>query len=539
MVPAILTILRARLLAILAIALLPGMAAVAIAGAILAAYPALAGSGGFYGAVAAACLLATLVSLALAWISLERMIMAPVAPVLRAVAALAAGEVPARLGPPYASGPLGRLAEACDGAAQRQDELARQLKLSEARTEQARSRFADIVESTSEAVAYYDEDDHLVFVNSRFRAFFPELADAISPGMTFTEVCRMAAELGQFAGAEGRAAAWVSERLEQRRYPDRPHERSTGENWFRIRDRVTRSGGTITVYADITPSKSAEIELESRIAEAEASRDQMEAQSRQLAALADSYAEARRLSEYANRAKSEFLARMSHELRTPLNAIIGFADIMRNGMFGPLGSPRYHDYVADIRSSGRHLLDIINDILDLAKIEAGRYELAEERIDPARIIASTMRFVRERAQIGGVQLVTTIGPDTPMLRADERSLKQIMVNLLSNAVKFTPSGGTVTAFTRLTAAGELVIGVTDTGIGMAAGEIPEALRPFGQTKSAHVAANEGTGLGLALVKSMIELHGGKLDLESSVGVGTTAMARFPADRVVARLAEAV
>lgn len=262
----------------------------------------------------------------------------------------------------------------------------------------------------------------------------------------------------------------------------------------------------------------------------------MEAQSRQLAALAESYAEARRQSEYAIRAKSEFLARMSHELRTPLNAIIGFADVMQGGMFGPLGSPRYNEYVTDIRNSGHHLLSIINDILDLAKIEAGGYEITEDVVEPERVITSSLRFVRERAQRDSINLATDIDPQIPNLLADERAMKQVLVNLLTNAVKFSPAGGTVTAFARQIDTGELVIGVKDTGVGMAASEVPHALKPFGQTKSAKIVGNEGTGLGLPLVKSMVELHGGVLDIASTPGVGTVVTARFPVARVTERLA---
>ena len=385
----------------------------------------------------------------------------------------------------------------------------------------------------------FDQDDALVLFNVRFREFLPILAQRIRPGMSFTEVCWIAAECGQFAGAQGRTEAWMAERLEQRRYPDRAFERLAGDRWLRMRERATKTGGMVGVYADISELKKAAEKFDARIAELQASRDQMEAQTRQLTALTKSYAEARRQAEYADRAKSEFLARMSHELRTPLNVIIGFADIMHGSMFGPLGSPRYLEYVNDIRSSGRHLLTVFNDILDLSKIEAGRFELSESSVDLRDVIVGCMRFVHERAQKEKIELATAIDADLPNLTADERALKQIMVNLLTNAVKFTSAGGKVTAFARMADSGEMAIGVADTGAGMTAEEIPTALKPFGQTKSAKLANNEGTGLGLPLVKSMVELHGGRLEIASERGVGTTVTAFLPAARVLQSLAQAV
>ena len=235
----------------------------------------------------------------------------------------------------------------------------------------------------------------------------------------------------------------------------------------------------------------------------------------------------------ANRAKSEFLANMSHELRTPLNAIIGFADLIGAESFGPLGDARYRDYAQDISDSGKHLLALINDILDLSKIESGRMELQEENIDIADTVRSCLRFMGERARNGELELVAEIDETTiSLLRADPRMLKQILFNMLSNAIKFTPPGGKVTIRAWHNRQSGYIIQVEDTGIGIALDDIPKALSRFGQIDSALGRKYEGTGLGLPLTKSLAELHGGSLDLQSEVGVGTTVTVRFPAGRLL-------
>jgi signal transduction histidine kinase len=237
----------------------------------------------------------------------------------------------------------------------------------------------------------------------------------------------------------------------------------------------------------------------------------------------------------ANRAKSEFLANMSHELRTPLNAIIGFSEIMKNQAFGPLGSPQYLEYMEDIHDSGNHLVDIINDILDLSKIEAGRMELKEAKLPLQAIIDSCMRIIHERAESAEIELTTSVPDDLPDLHADERLVKQMLINLLSNAVKFTPAGGTVTVGAQFKG-GALLIGVADTGIGMSREEALIALEPFRQVDGSHSRQLEGTGLGLPLVKSYIELHGGSFRLDSGSGKGTLVTLTFPPERTMAKIA---
>jgi PAS domain S-box-containing protein len=242
--------------------------------------------------------------------------------------------------------------------------------------------------------------------------------------------------------------------------------------------------------------------------------------------------EAKEVAEFANRSKSEFLANMSHELRTPLNAIIGFSEVLIAQMFGPLGAERYVEYANDIRASGAHLLEIINDILDVSKAEAGKLELHEQHVDLADATDSAFRLVKERAEQGQVALRSDVPGGLPRLWADERMVKQILINLLSNAVKFTPEGGTVSVSAREEPTGCLALSVADTGVGIPEGQIEAALAPFGQVESALARKHSGTGLGLPLVRSLVELHGGSFELQSEPGAGTTATVRMPKARVV-------
>ena len=235
--------------------------------------------------------------------------------------------------------------------------------------------------------------------------------------------------------------------------------------------------------------------------------------------------------ERANHAKSAFLANMSHELRTPLNAIIGFSEIMEQGLFGPLGNPQYREYAEDIRRSASHLLSIISDILDLSKIEAGRMELHEELIDLAYVVDSSLTIVKESAANAGLALRSLLPKDLPPLYADKRSVRQILLNLLSNSIKFTPSGGSVVVEAGIEAGGGLALVVRDTGIGMTSEGIEIVLQPFGQIESAHTRTHNGTGLGLPISKSLAELHGGSMTVESEVGKGTEITVRFPARRI--------
>jgi two-component system, cell cycle sensor histidine kinase PleC len=244
---------------------------------------------------------------------------------------------------------------------------------------------------------------------------------------------------------------------------------------------------------------------------------------------------ARMAAEESSRVKSQFMANMSHELRTPLNAIIGFSEVIRDALVGPVAA-RYKDYARDIHSSGRHLLGLINDVLDLSKIELGRLELHEEPVVLAKLVSDCERFVAERVRASSLELAIDLPSDLPMLRADELRLKQVVLNLLSNAVKFTPVGGRITLRAATTPESGIVLAVADTGIGMKAEEIPIALEPFRQIDSALNRRYEGTGLGLPLARTLVELHGGTLAISSAPGQGTTVTVTLPAERVIRKAA---
>ncbi len=247
---------------------------------------------------------------------------------------------------------------------------------------------------------------------------------------------------------------------------------------------------------------------------------------------------AKLVAEAANHAKSSFLANMSHELRTPLNAIIGFSETISRQTYGPVGSSKYLEYIDDINQSGMHLLKIINDILDLSKIEAGEADLDEEVIEVSEAVRSCLNLVKRRAKTGGVDLKCDVLTGAAPLYADELKLRQILINLLSNAIKFTPAGGEVVIKTWSRPEAGYVFQIADTGIGIALEDIPAVLTPFKQVDSDLNRKFEGTGLGLALTKSLVEMHSGSLDLQSEVGVGTTVTVRLPAERIVLKTATA-
>ncbi|HLI20341.1 MAG TPA: PAS-domain containing protein [Stellaceae bacterium] len=360
------------------------------------------------------------------------------------------------------------------------------------------------LQNMQQALVVYDRDLRLRMWNDKIYDIFRDLVPRRHQiGDSAALPMRILAENGVYG--PGDPAQLVAERMAAMRNAPPPVEELSLRDG-RIIERCLSpmpDGGLLATYLDITERKRAEADL--RRAKEEA--------------------------ELASRTKTEFLANMSHELRTPLNAVIGFAEIMHGEVFGPLGDGRYHDYAADIRDSGQHLLNLINDLLDVSKIEFGKVELTEEAVDVASIIDSCMRLMRDRADQAGLELTAHTPADTLYLHADARRLKQVLLNLMSNAVKFTPAGGKVTVRATVEPDG-VKIAVSDTGIGIATHDLAKALQPFGQIDSRMTRKYQGTGLGLPLTKSLIELHGGTLKLESAVGRGTTATLWLPPSRIV-------
>lgn len=242
--------------------------------------------------------------------------------------------------------------------------------------------------------------------------------------------------------------------------------------------------------------------------------------------------EARRRAEAANNSKSQFLATMSHELRTPLNAILGFSEVIKAEVMGPVGTPVYKEYAGNIHDSGRHLLNLINEILDLSRIEAGRYELTEERVELSDVVDDCVRLLKLRADAKRLDISIVAGDRLPAVWADQRALRQICLNLMSNAIKFTPKGGRITVAIAAAPGSGQSLSVKDNGPGIPANEIPKVLQPFGQGTLAHQTAEGGTGLGLSIVQNLIELHGGQFELKSELRKGTEAIVTLPTRRVM-------
>ncbi|HSK40041.1 MAG TPA: MHYT domain-containing protein [Arenibaculum sp.] len=281
-------------------------------------------------------------------------------------------------------------------------------------------------------------------------------------------------------------------------------------------------GSVVDEHLARRAAREAEV-LRALVAELETTKDDLQATTANLEVALDA-------ASAGSQAKSQFLATMSHELRTPLNAVIGFAEALDAGIAGPL-TAKQQEYARDIRNSGVHLLGIVNDILDFAKLDANRLDLQEDVVDVDAAIRDALRMVRVQATEGGLHLSAEVEQMLPPLRADARRLRQVLLNLLSNAVKFTPRGGAV-RIAAFRSGGTLAIAVSDTGIGIAAADIPRTLERFGQVDTSLRRRYEGTGLGLPLAKRLIELHDGAIDLESEVGVGTTVTITFPAARLL-------
>ncbi len=385
------------------------------------------------------------------------------------------------------------------------------------------------IEALSEHVVLFDAQDRVVLANKAWRELNREVIEFTKPGTRFEDHLRAVIEKGLVPEATGREEEWLRKRMERHRNPSGPFEvaRQDGR-WIHVCEQRLPNNGITLIISDITERKHAEDALlaseralQERVADLEEAQRKLEMQGADLVRLADDLLIARDEARASDRAKSEFLAAMSHELRTPLNAIIGFSEIIKNETFGPVGNVKYREFTSDIHESGQHLLDLINDILDLSKIESGTDELYEEMIEIPEVIRSALKLAGRRAEQGGIKLELNIPDRLPALRADERKLKQILVNLLSNAVKFTDAGGEVRLRTWCRMDSGHVFQIVDTGIGIAPEDIRKVFSRFGQVDGELNRQYKGTGLGLPLAKALVEQHGGVLDLQSQVGVGTT------------------
>lgn len=385
------------------------------------------------------------------------------------------------------------------------------------KTVAADMRLRDAIETIPEAFVLWDADNRLVLCNSNFQSLHHLPDEAIMVGASYESVVA--------AGSKPVVRNKITTNG-----PNVPGARTfeaqlEDGRWLHISERRTKDGGYVSVGTDITTLKTHEEKLLDSEQRQIATIADLRASQQRLAELAEKYAEEKTRAEDANQAKSKFLANMSHELRTPLNAIIGFSEIMESGMFGPLGAEKYLEYCGDIRGSGEYLLDVINDILDMSKIEAGRIRLDFEDLNLESLLTESIRVVSARAQDKQLRLSARISPELH-LRADRRALKQIALNLLSNAVKFTPEGGRVSVRGRATEHC-IILTIADTGIGIAREALNRLGRPFEQVESQLTKTHQGSGLGLAIAKSLVELHGGRMRIRSTLGKGTLVVVRLP------------
>ncbi|MCC2111776.1 MAG: PAS-domain containing protein, partial [Hyphomicrobiales bacterium] len=385
-------------------------------------------------------------------------------------------------------------------------------------------RLRDAIDAISEAFVLWDAQNKLVMCNSKYQKLH-DLADGdVNPGTAYSTIMNRGRQPVVNNQIKSEARAEEGARTFEAQIDD--------GRWLQVNERRTKDGGFVSVGTDITALKrheeklmESERQLMATIADLRQSRQKLETQTQQLVELAEKYAEEKTRAEAANLTKSEFLANISHELRTPLNAIIGFSEVMNSELFGTLGSERYVEYCRDIHHSGQFLLSVINSILDMSRIEAGKVVLEPDALTVGPIITETVRAVAESPQAQHLTIKADVEDDIE-LTADRRSLNQIMINLLSNAVKFTPEGGSVSV--RVSGEADAVrIVLKDTGIGIPDAALKKLGRPFEQVQDPFSKTYKGAGLGLAITCSLVELHGGSLKIRSKEGVGTTVTVVLP------------
>ncbi|CUX25354.1 Non-motile and phage-resistance protein [compost metagenome] len=388
---------------------------------------------------------------------------------------------------------------------------------------EADQRLADAIESTSEAFVLWDKNDRLVMCNTHYQKAYGLPDSVLVAGTEKSTVHAAAARPVVERRVADPDQSGLSRTMEVQLADDR---------WLQINERRTRDGGLVSVGTDITLLKrhqerlrDSERRLMATIGDLSASQHKLERQKTELSDANANYLAEKERAQAANRAKSEFLANMSHELRTPLNAILGFSEILQNEMFGPVGSPKYSEYARDIHDSGKHLLNVINDILDMSKIEAGHMRINRETIDLAPLIEETLRLTAIQAQQKNITVQQKVCAGLTM-QGDRRAMKQIMLNLLSNAVKFTGDGGRIALRTHVHEAA-MILTIADTGIGIPAQALNKIGQPFEQVQSQYAKSQGGSGLGLAISRSLVKLHGGTMKIRSCEGRGTVVTIIIP------------
>ncbi len=385
-------------------------------------------------------------------------------------------------------------------------------------------RLRDAIENISEAFVLWDSKKQLVMCNSKYQQLYNLPSSSIVSGTPHEEVMQNSRK------PKMRSKIPTDRRFEK---GTKTYEAQIEDGrWLQVSERRTRDGGFVSIGTDITQIKrneeklmDSEQRLMATIKDLRSSQHKLEYQAQQLVELAEEYNDQKKKAEAGNRSKSEFLANISHELRTPLNAIIGFSDIMRSNMFGPMGSEKYDEYADDIHHSGSFLLGVINDVLDMSKIEAGRFQLSPETVHLDELLDETMRIISMQAEESKITVNHKI-PDSLVLDADRRAVKQILLNLLSNAVKFTPEDGRIDVTAKALKHSVNIV-IRDNGIGISREAIQRIGQPFEQVQDQFTKNHKGSGLGLAIARSLTMLHGGTLKIRSAPGEGTLVAVRLP------------
>ncbi|GEM_PF-627169 len=374
-----------------------------------------------------------------------------------------------------------------------------------AQAEDIKTQFYQAMENLDAGFVLWDADDRFVMCNSFYLSIQTADKAILEPGLPYAEYIQHVADSDWAKANIKDLDGWAAARIKDHKNPSNQQEYHLDDGrWFEIKKQRMANNSTIAFHIDVTDTKRRERELHHAFQAAKA----------------------------ANKTKSEFLANMSHELRTPLNAVIGFSDALKHGVFGDLANVNQLDYLNNIHEAGNHLLDIINDILDVSAIEAGQFELKEDKVALVDLIEATLRLIEQRAIEGGVIISNYLENSAVIVAVDELRFKQILLNLISNAVKFTPRGGEVALDLVRSEDGGIAISISDTGIGMDEEGLAKSMMKFGQVESPMSREQEGTGLGIPLTKGLIEAHGGTLEIESVLGQGTIATIKLPKERLV-------